>query len=64
MDAIASSVRFSILDNKVVRILPSLDEDINEEWLTNKARFIYDSFLVQRYYYPRIRIFSKLVVCS
>jgi len=31
LDAVASSIRVDIVNNKVVRILPKLDEEVNEE---------------------------------
>jgi len=31
MDAIAASIRVDVVNNKVVRILPRLDESVNEE---------------------------------
>lgn len=45
LDSIASSVRMDIANNKVMRILPVLDETVNEDWITNKTRFIYDPYL-------------------
>lgn len=64
LDGLASKVRVDVCNNKVMRILPSLDENTNEEWISNKARFIYDSFIFNRIDSPRIRIFSKLIVVS
>lgn len=42
LDSLASSIRVDVANNKVVRIIPRLEESINEEWITNKARFSYD----------------------
>jgi NADH dehydrogenase/NADH:ubiquinone oxidoreductase subunit G len=42
LDSLASSIRIDIASNKVMRIVPILDESVNEEWITNKARFGYD----------------------
>jgi NADH-quinone oxidoreductase chain G len=64
LDALGSSIKIDVINNQVARILPSLEESINEEWLSNKARFSYDSLNVQRHFYPRIRLFSKFVVLS
>jgi NADH dehydrogenase/NADH:ubiquinone oxidoreductase subunit G len=41
----ASSIRVDIINNNVKRVVPCLDENINEEWMTNKARFSYDHYL-------------------
>jgi len=61
MDALGSSIRVDIFNNKIYRVLPILDENVNEEWLTNKARFSYDSLFVNRVYYPKIKINLKLI---
>lgn len=45
LDAMGSSIRIDVINNKVARIVPCLNEAINEEWITNKARFSYDLFL-------------------
>ncbi len=46
LDSLASSVRVDIANNKIMRIVPLLDEFINEEWITNKARFSYDLCII------------------
>lgn len=45
LDSLASSIKIYYFNNKVVKILPRLDESINEEWITNKCRFNYDLFI-------------------
>lgn len=64
LDSLASSIRLHIYSNKIIRILPLLDEEINEEWITNKARFSYDSLLLNRINYPKIKYINKLIVFS
>lgn len=64
LDSLASSVRLHIYSNKIIRILPLLDENINEEWITNKARFSYDSLLLNRLNYPKIKFLKKYIVFS
>jgi len=64
LDALGSSIRVDVANNQVMRILPVLDEAINEEWLTNKARFSYDALSVQRVCYPQIRLCNKFVIVS
>ena len=64
LDSLASSIRLHIYLNKIIRILPLLDENINEEWITNKARFSYDSLLLNRLNYPKIKYINKFVVFS
>ena len=48
LDAIGSSVRIDSKDNKVMRILPRINEDLNEEWLGDKSRFACDGLSIQR----------------
>ena len=64
LDSLASSVRLYLYSNKIVRVLPLLNEALNEEWITNKARFSYDSLLVNRINYPKVNLFNKYIVIS
>ena len=49
MDAVGSNIRVDSRSNaEVMRILPRLHEEINEEWISDKTRFAYDGLLVQR----------------
>jgi len=64
LDSLGSAIRSDIAMNRVVRILPSPDEFVNEEWITDRARFVYDSFTVQRAFFPVIRLCAKLVNVS
>jgi NADH-quinone oxidoreductase subunit G len=47
-----------------MRILPRLNEEINEEWLADKARFCYDGFKYQRLDKPYLKVNGKLVSAS
>lgn len=47
-----------------MRILPSLDGFINDEWITNKTRFSYDSLNIQRLSYPKISLNNKFIIIS
>lgn len=64
MDAVGSNIRVDSRGLEVMRILPKLNEDINEEWLSDKARFSYDGLKVQRIDAPYIRKDGKLVKSS
>ena len=48
MDALGSNIRIDSRGIEVMRILPTINEDINEEWLSDKARFCYDGLKYQR----------------
>ena len=48
MDAVGSNVRFDTKADRIMRVLPRVNESINEEWISDKARFAYDGLLSQR----------------
>ena len=64
LDSMCSSIRLHIYANKIIRILPLLDEDLNEEWLSNRTRFSYDAMLINRNFYPKLKFFQKFIVFS
>jgi len=47
-----------------MRILPIYNKDINEDWITNKTRFIYDSNLYQRINYPLVKVNNVFINIS
>ena len=55
LDSFCSRIRINMKDDKIVRILPSIINSRNEYWITNKIRYSYDAFMLQRIYTPRIR---------
>ena len=55
MDSLGSAIRIDSKGNKVVRILPRLNEEINEEWLSDRSRFSCDALSVQRIDKPYIK---------
>ncbi len=63
-DALGSNIRIDSKGAEVMRILPRLNEDINEEWLADKARFAYDGLRLQRLDQPYIRKDGNLVPAS
>ncbi len=48
MDAVGSNIRVDSRGNQIMRILPRLNEGINEEWISDKTRFHYDGLLKNR----------------
>jgi NADH-quinone oxidoreductase subunit G len=60
MDAVGSHIRIDTVGREVMRILPRLNEDINEEWISDKTRFFYDGLKRQRLDRPYVRIDGKL----
>ncbi len=55
MDAVGSNVRVDVRGNEVLRVLPRLNEDVNEEWLSDKSRYACDGLRRQRLDRPYVR---------
>jgi NADH-quinone oxidoreductase subunit G len=64
MDAVGSNIRVDTRGREVMRILPRLNELVNEEWISDKSRFIWDGLRTQRLDQPYIRKNGKLVAAS
>ena len=60
MDAVGSNIRVDSYGWEVKRILPRVNEDINEEWISDKTRYACDGLLKQRIDTPYIREKGKL----
>jgi len=61
MDAVGSSIRVDTYGWEVKRILPRLNNEINEEWISDKTRYACDGLLKQRLDVPYIKKNNKLV---
>ena len=55
MDAVGSNIRVDSRGAQVLRVLPRLNEDINEEWISDKTRYAIDGLRRQRLDTPYIR---------
>lgn len=55
LDALGSYIRVGSRDVEVMHILPRLNEDINEEWISDRTRSAYDGLNSQRLTTPMIR---------
>jgi NADH-quinone oxidoreductase subunit G len=60
MDAVGSNIRIDTRGNEVMRVLPRINEDINEEWISDKTRFACDGLRRQRLDRPYVRVDGKL----
>ncbi len=60
MDAVGCNIRIDARGNEVMRILPRLNEDVNEEWINDKTRFACDGLMRQRLDRPYVRRDGKL----
>ncbi len=59
-DALGCNIRIDVRGNEVLRVLPRLNEDVNEEWISDKARFAVDGLKRQRLDRPYVRKNGKL----
>ncbi len=64
MDAVGSHIRVDTRGPEVMRILPRVNDSINQEWISDKTRFIWDGLRTQRLDRPYIRRDGKLVAAT
>jgi NADH-quinone oxidoreductase subunit G len=60
MDAVGSNIRVDARGAEVMRILPRLNDEVNEEWISDKTRFVWDGLKTQRLDTPYVRENGKL----
>ncbi len=60
MDALGSNIRVDTKGREVMRILPRNHDGVNEEWISDKSRFVWDGLRRQRLDTPYIRENGKL----
>ena len=64
MDALGSNIRVDTKGREVMRILPRNHDGVNEEWISDKSRFVWDGLRSQRIDRPYIREDGKLRAAS
>ncbi len=64
MDALGSAIRVDTRGREVMRVLPRVNEQINEEWISDKTRFIWDGLKTQRLDKPYVRKDGRLQPAS
>ncbi len=64
MDAVGSNIRVDVRGREVMRVLPRLNEAVNEEWISDKTRFAYDGLKLQRLDRPYVRRHGQLQAAS
>ena len=60
MDAVGSNIRVDTYDWEVKRVLPRINEEINEEWISDKTRYACDGLKNQRIDKPLIKVNGNL----
>ncbi|HWV43987.1 NADH-quinone oxidoreductase subunit NuoG [Pseudorhodoplanes sp.] len=64
MDALGSAIRIDSRGREVMRILPRANDDVNEEWISDKTRHVVDGLRTQRLDRPYVREGGRLVPAS
>ena len=64
MDAVGSAIRVDTRGREVMRIMPRINEQVNEEWISDKTRFIWDGLRTQRLDRPYVRKGGRLTPAS
>jgi NADH-quinone oxidoreductase subunit G len=60
MDALGSAIRIDTRGREVMRILPRNNDDVNEEWISDKTRHVVDGLRTQRLDQPYVRVNGRL----
>ena len=63
-DACGANIRLDSRGREVLRVLPRINDDVNEEWISDKARFQVDGLTARRLDRPWLRKNGKLVAAS
>ncbi|MFL5142644.1 MAG: NADH-quinone oxidoreductase subunit NuoG, partial [Microvirga sp.] len=61
MDALGSAIRIDTRGREVLRILPRVNDDVNEEWISDKTRHVVDGLRAQRLDQPYVRVNGRLI---
>jgi NADH-quinone oxidoreductase subunit G len=64
MDAVGSAIRIDTRGREVMRILPRNNDDVNEEWISDKTRHVVDGLRTQRLDQPYVRVGGRLTLAS
>ena len=64
MDACGSAIRVDTRGREVMRIMPRVNEAINEEWISDKTRFVWDGLRTQRLDRPYVKVDGRLQPAS
>ena len=62
-DAVGSNIKVNFKEGEILRVIPSLNDAINEEWISDKARFFFDMLKTQRIsqpFFKKADVFNKV----
>ena len=64
MDAVGTNIVFHARGSQIMRVTPRINDDVNEEWASDKTRFAIDGLMKRRLDAPYVRRDGKLVKAS
>lgn len=64
LDAVGSNIRVDSRGHEVMRIQPRVNDDVNEEWISDRTRYAYDGLKYQRLTNPLIRVGDRFQSAS
>ena len=64
MDAVGTNIRLDSRGRQVLRCVPRVNEDVNEEWATDKTRHAVDGLVRRRLDKPYVRVNGKLIAAT
>jgi len=64
MDSFCSRIRVDLRGIEIMRILPSSNDNINEDWISDRTRFSYDGLKRQRFSNPILKFLNVFIVIS
>ena len=56
LDSLGSNISVNLKGGEVLKIIPCFNDQINEEWISDKTRFYYDSLSVERLLFPKYQV--------
>ena len=63
-DSVGSSIRVDVRGSNIMRILPRINSSLNEDWISDKIRFVYDGLKVQRLLSPFLKLNGSYIKVS
>lgn len=64
LDSMHSNIRVDVRGTKIMRVLPRVNEKINEDWISDRIRFSYDAFRRQRLFDPMLKVGNNFLKLS
>lgn len=61
LDSFCSNIRVDCRNGRILRVLPRSNKNLNEIWISDKARFSYDSLRLFRLYYPSFKLSKSFI---